>query len=88
MEEVKELGELAQKEREESTSIKQMLLEFKEAHKLQMKKEMQKFDQMMAQKRVLETKEVQYKKRITDHERENANQRQDLSDLNKEYKDL
>ena len=35
-----------------------------------------------------ETAIVQLKKRITDHERENANQRQDLSDLNKEFKDL
>ena len=48
MEEVQELGELARKDQAEATSIKQMLLEFKEAHKMQMKKEMMKFDQVVA----------------------------------------
>ena len=49
---------------------------------------MQKYDQLVAQKRVLETASLQQKQRIKDHERENANQRQDIQDLNKEFKDL
>jgi hypothetical protein len=62
--EVEEAQKLGVEIKNEAVSVKQMLLDYKESHRLSMKKEFSKYDTILAQKRVLQTQSDGQKNRL------------------------